>query len=248
MDRFLETKMRWQLWRMNRRAAPRQDFKRALLARLRGEPARVGFFGLLLQPAFARLAVPVGILVLSLGVSGTYAYASSDVTVGHPLYRFKRKFEAIEEQFVRSPESRARFLGRKSDRRLAEAVELARDERQVSEEYFASALEELQRGINAVNEIPDPVRRRRAVQILLQKDGTYLVHIQEIAATNPAFMKRIAPRVALANHEALRAQVQSMQDPDARAVLRANLLAHEALLLEYLPAASDIPKASLTNY
>lgn len=227
MDFFDTLRVKITLFRLRRRAAPRAEFRRALLARLEGHP--VGLLDQVRGLFLTRLMAPVGVLVLSLVATGTYAYTSPNVAAGHPLYRFKRKFEGYEEQMNRSPERQASFYVRKAERRAAEALSLARDEQSSSEVSFASAIEELQRSVATLNRIPDAAKRRRAVRVILQGDGTYLIKIQEASVENPAVLRALA-RTAAANRDDLRAGVQALQDPELRELLRAHLLAREALL------------------
>lgn len=240
MDLLQTLKIRLTLWNLHRRAAPRRGFERALLARIEGRPAGVFSFQMF---ALQRLAVPLGVLVLSLVATSTYAYTSPNVAAGHPLYRFKRKFEGYQEQLSRSPESRAKFYVQKAERRLAEAAELADTSTPASTAFINDGLDELTRSMQVIRTIPDAARRRQAVKIFVKGDGSYLVRVQEMVAERPEQMRPAAREAITTDRERLRAEVQSFQDPELRAILRANLLAREAMLNSFLaedPAAATL--------
>lgn len=250
MDLFQTFKMRFAFWKMSRRANPRPAFQRALLARIEGRPAPsvFAFQGLFLR----RLAVPVMGLALSLVATGTYAYSSANVASGHPLYRVKRKFEAYEERLNPSPEKQARFYVRKAERRLAEAAELARDSNPESTMIMIDSLDELQRSLQAVRRIPDPARRKQAVQVFHQGDGSYLIRVQKLVLERPDELRPIARRAIANDRERLRAAAQSLQDPELRTILRAHLLTREAMLNTMLaeeePSAEAVPETSFANF
>ncbi len=66
-------------------------------------------------------ATLVVVLFFGGGGVGTYAYASPDVNVSHPLYPVKQGIESIEGRFAFSPEQKADFFMKKAMRRLDEA-------------------------------------------------------------------------------------------------------------------------------
>lgn len=238
MEILAQARIRWTFYQMQRRAAPRRGFERALLAEIQGR--RASWFTLP-QLAFARLAVPIGVLVLSFVATGTYAYTSDNVNAAHPLYRFKRRFEAYQEQMVKTPEQRARFFQKKSDRRLAEGVTLSRINPDKSIDHLDDSLSLLQRSVQAVSQIPDPEDRRRAIQVFLQGDGDYLVRVQSLVVERPEAMRPVVRRVLQSDRARIRSEVQALHDPELRAVLQARMLAHEAMLQSSLLTDAPVP-------
>ncbi len=96
--------------------------------------------------AGATLAV---VLFFGGGGVGTYAYASPDVNVNHPLYPVKRGMESIEGQFAFTPEQKADFFMKKAMRRLDEAeVMHQRLRERLEEEQEAAGVEETLEMIN----------------------------------------------------------------------------------------------------
>lgn len=77
-------------------------------------------------PRRRRIAFASAALVIVLFTTGTgvYAYESPEVIDGHPLHFMKTSIETIEEQFARSPESRAEFHDRMVERREQELEQL----------------------------------------------------------------------------------------------------------------------------
>ena len=69
---------------------------------------------------FATSGVVALIVVFGLG-TGVFAYESPSVTEGHPLNFVKENVEKVEERFAQTPEARAKFHAKMSDRRLKEA-------------------------------------------------------------------------------------------------------------------------------
>jgi len=97
-DRMFAAKMRCRLW------------KKGLGIYFTGPHAKMHFAG----------ATLVMFLFFGGGV-GTYAYASPDVNVSHPLFAVKQGLETVEGTLAFSPEQKADFFMRQAMRRLDEA-------------------------------------------------------------------------------------------------------------------------------
>jgi len=88
-------------------------YKKGFVLYFTGPQARMHFAG----------ATLVVVLFFGGGV-GTYAYASPDVNVQHPLYPVKQGLEAVEGGFAFAPDQKAEFFMKKASRRMEEAETL----------------------------------------------------------------------------------------------------------------------------
>jgi hypothetical protein len=106
----------FKLWQLSRRAQPDAAFVARLDAALRERGAFVGKVGLF---AF-RMAGAACALVLVLGGTTTYAYASESVLPDHPLYSLRETVESLEASTALSTEAKASVQRKLLERRLNE--------------------------------------------------------------------------------------------------------------------------------
>jgi len=84
-------RIKYNLWRLSRRAEPDREFVTALKRRLQPTSAKLGW-SLVWKTAGVAL---VAVCALGLGTTG-YVYASDDVLPDHPLYPLREKLEDAE--------------------------------------------------------------------------------------------------------------------------------------------------------
>lgn len=110
--------IRYKLWKISRRAVPDASFVARLgtrFANRKPQDVKSGFtvYGL----RFAEVAVMV--LVLLGGTTG-YAYASDDVIPTHPLYPMREGVESVEETVAFTADAKAAVQRKHANRRLRE--------------------------------------------------------------------------------------------------------------------------------
>ena len=154
---FLNSKFQ----RLKRQSAPDQAFKAALRARLLdNQPTAV------LQPlSFMRYAMVSAVvaLVVVLGTS-TYAYASPAVAEGTPLYSLKTGIENIEGSLKQSPEARARFKAKITQRRIKEVVHRLQHHQVPPRELMTNVAHELSLTMTDMHELAQSPEGRTVVR------------------------------------------------------------------------------------
>ncbi len=118
----------YRLWQEKRRLFPRGQFKRALGRELSQAWLRKhGQHLLWYQTHWYKLAASVTASVVAVFsiATGAFAYTSSAVTEGTPLYPLKRGIEKVEENLQRTPHDKAKFYLKKIARREAEKKVMA---------------------------------------------------------------------------------------------------------------------------
>ena len=124
---YLKTK--YNLWKIKKSLSPSVIFKASLQKDLNkvwdATYGKNSWFhsGIIYRAG----AMAVAILVL-VGSGGAYAYTSSDITEGSPLYPVKKAIEKVEEIAKISPEAKAKFYLKKIERREAERENLKKIE------------------------------------------------------------------------------------------------------------------------
>jgi len=120
----------YNFWLIRKEIAPSKDFRASLENKLMSKwdelnptPAK----SLFANHAF-RLSVSItaGLLVVASAGTGAYAYTSPNVSEGSVLYPIKQGLENVEEKVRISPESRAKFMLKKVQRREAELASVKR--------------------------------------------------------------------------------------------------------------------------
>lgn len=152
-----------QLKNLKRSSAPRKEFKQALKAELSAE-FDAAYPGMRLNWT-RMLAAPVAVFVLVITMgTGTYAYASPEVTPEHSLYPVKKTIERVEGEFQRTPEARAKFHARMMERRIAEAEVLQR-KKQIVGAHVQEVANELNLTIESLQEVKqDPELREQILE------------------------------------------------------------------------------------
>jgi hypothetical protein len=109
--------------KLKKTSEPNKKFKKELLVQCANEymPTKQSTF------RFATSGVVALLVVFGLG-TGVFAYESPSVVEGHPLNFVKENVEKVEEKLARSPEARAKFHARMSDRRFKEAKRFKGDD------------------------------------------------------------------------------------------------------------------------
>ncbi|TAN32743.1 hypothetical protein EPN28_04480 [Patescibacteria group bacterium] len=162
----MNLKVRYNLWKEQRRMSPNFKFKRALLARvldsrLRGNDSEdwrgkhpIRFFAYFTHLRWG--VVMASVLLLALLATGAYAYNSDEVTEGTVLYPVKQKLEEVEELTKRTPEAKADFYLKQIKRR--EAEEAALERRRARIEKAKNRLDMLEKNIEASEEKAERVQ------------------------------------------------------------------------------------------
>ena len=217
----------YRLWKMRRRVRPSREFRRALWAELEPKLPRRSFLQAL---AWQRLAVPVGILLLSLGATTAYAYTSPSVAWGNPLFQIKGRGENIEDRLATTPESSARLRLKKMQRRMAEAEKIAETKPEVAEELIDAARGEFIRGLDQAAKISDVKLRKEVLSKFIKGDPEQLVRIQNIAEKNPARFRDITERLLEAEQRRLADKLIQVKDEEIRILLERQMIKREAML------------------
>ena len=141
-----------QLRKLQKRTAPKPEFKRDLWATLEHEyedaygplpsarPVRLMY-------RLATVGVAVVVIFVATG-TGVYAYNSPGVSDGHVLYPIKQGIEQVECGVLRDPERRATCHARMMQRRLDEAEVVTDSDRK--ERILEHAADELGVSVNEI--------------------------------------------------------------------------------------------------
>lgn len=108
--------IRFKLWKLSRRAQPDAAF----VARLETVLRERGALGRGISLFVFRMASAACAVILVLGGTTTYAYASESVVPNHPLYSLREAVESIEETTALTDESKANVQRKLLQRRLNE--------------------------------------------------------------------------------------------------------------------------------
>ncbi|MBI5655195.1 hypothetical protein HZC53_06115 [Candidatus Uhrbacteria bacterium] len=112
MDIFLKYKLR----RMGKKAEPEKAFVADLQRKIEAElgPGRIRL------AAWKLAAVPALVIVMAVGGTGAYAYASDDVLPGNLLYPVRQGLEKVEEKLVIRQQAKLFVAVKHLERRLNE--------------------------------------------------------------------------------------------------------------------------------
>ncbi len=162
---FIKSKLK----RIGREAGPSKAFKDELFLRLVPKPV-VSYR----QHAFRFAAVGMAsLLVVFGGGTSAYAYASDDVSDGHPLYPIKHGIEQIEGRFAATPEQRAEFHARMMSRRISEAERLDHAKDQIPK-ILESAAAELDLSVEELkSDLRNPEERKELIDRLSETSDRY---------------------------------------------------------------------------
>jgi len=200
--RSFALKMRYRLW------------TKGIVRYFTGPQAKVHFAG----------ATLVIMLVMSGGV-GTYAYASADVNVSHPLFPVKEGIETIEGGFAFTPEQKAHFFMKKAFRRadeaelmhkkLREKLELNGDAEAI-EDTLRRIHEEMEATFEAAGGEFDPEKAEEFINDMESKFGKLelkLGKLQELENGRPHIMKiRVKLKELKSGTSAKLERIKSLRD------------------------------------
>jgi hypothetical protein len=219
--------IKYRLWKMRRRVRPSREFRRALWAELEIKLPRRSFLQAL---AWQRLAVPIGVLVLSLGATSVYAYTSPSVSWGNPLFQIKGRGENIEDRLANTPEASARLRLKKMQRRMSEAEKIAQTKPDVAEELIDAARGEFTRGLDQAAKISDIKLRKEVLSKFIKGDPEQLTRIQNIVEKNPARFRDITERLLEAEQRRLADKLIQVKDEEIRTLLERRIKQREMML------------------
>lgn len=116
---------RYNLRKVKKGLSPDRCFKIALKKKLSAawdEKYASGFEWY--QAAWFKRAIAITAVIVIAGslMTGAYAYTSSEVTTGTPLYPIKQQLEKVEEKLQVTPEAKAKFYLKQINKREAEAA------------------------------------------------------------------------------------------------------------------------------
>lgn len=174
-DKNLEKMMK----EVSKKSRPRKVFAAKMRYRVWKKGMIIYFTG---THAARHLAGATLVVVLFFGGGGvgTYAYASPDVNLNHPLYPVKQGIESIEGGFAFTPEQKADFFMKKAMRRLDEAEVMhnrlrerleAEQEAMSVEETLEMINQEMERSFESAEGEFDPARAEELVQKMEQRCG-----------------------------------------------------------------------------
>lgn len=213
-----------------------REGKRAFAAFMRNHPAHQethSFFSVFSSMFHMRLASAAMVAVLLVSISGGAAYAAEDALPGDMLYPVKTNFsEPLRERLHFNREARARFIGRRIERRLKEA-EMLMEQGEVPEELLEHLQQRIEHHTSRMEqhletlpaEVPDELREK--LEQRLERHQQILTEVQSgnvSAETVQRFMKKMKGHHKKVrdrrrqHHEELRVRLQS--EPELRARLQ----------------------------
>lgn len=228
------------LAKLRRATAPRQEFRRALALRIEAERFLHGappYFFWLLSPQ--TVAVPlVIILLLVAGGTTTYAYASSSVTDGHPLYSVKRAVEGASVAVAPTPAMKARIEAQLAERRMNELEELF--ERRAAPTLTMEAADDaLDRAGETAFRLPPPERAQILVRIQ-RADQRATRTFELLMVERPEDAGPLVRNHVEANIVRMRALAAGFQEAGRRAQMEERV-ERRAQILERLLVATGTP-------
>ncbi len=165
---------------VTKNSRPRKVFAIKMRYRIWKKGVVLYFSGAYAAKHFAGATLVV-VLFFGGGGVGTYAYASPDVNVSHPLYPVKQGMESIEGRFAFTPEQKADFFMKKAMRRLDEAEVMHRRLRERIEaeqevysvkETMEMINEEMERSFEYAEGEFEPEKAEKLVRRMEQRCGT----------------------------------------------------------------------------
>lgn len=165
---------------IGRRAGPSRAFKDRLFAEM--EPV-VSYR----HHAFRFAAAGIASLIVVFGTgTSVYAYASPDVSDGHPLYPIKHGIERVQERLALNPDQRAAFHADMMDRRMAEAERLDKDQERIPQ-ILESAASELDLSVDELKaDLRDPAQRKDVLDQLSETNERYAEVLSRVPKDRPS--------------------------------------------------------------
>lgn len=150
MDWLLKRK----LSKLGQKADPDKAFTDRLELLLMPELKAKGF-GL---PAWKMAAIPALAIVLVVGTTGTYAYASTDVLPGNPLYAVKKGLEKVEEKTTVKPQTKLMVQVKHLERRLREDKVLLNRNKRLPQARLKDFQSQLNSLMDQIGKLPEKQR------------------------------------------------------------------------------------------
>jgi len=100
--------------------------------------------------------------------TGAYAYSSSSVTEGTPLYPVKQQLENLEEKIQLTPEAKARFYLKKIERREAEVAQM--NKKRVLEEKISRVQDKIEQAEDNLVKVDKMLEEKRSGDSRLREE------------------------------------------------------------------------------
>ncbi|MFA5185535.1 MAG: DUF5667 domain-containing protein [Patescibacteria group bacterium] len=165
--------MEWLLKRKLTKLGHKADPDKAFTDRLElllMPGAKAKGFGL---PAWKLAAVPALALILVVGTTGTYAYASTDVLPGNPLYAVKKGLEKVEEKTTVKPQTKLLVQIKHLERRLQEDKVLLNRNKKLPQARLKDFQVQLRSLMDQAGKLPEKQRMTLDHQLAKIASGYY---------------------------------------------------------------------------